>query len=273
MRWIRIGLTLVLAVAARPAACAGPHIASMNVCTDKLLLAFADPDQILGISRYGRDDWHAGATEARFPVLSGGAEDVLMLRPDVVVTTPFNDAATRRLLRGQGLHLEEFGVPRDIDEVRAQFSRMAELAGHSERGAAALARLDVALGAARDRLKGRRERVLALSRRGWVAGRESPIGVLLAAVGLRNAADELGISTGALVSLEAVIVLKPDLLLISEQGEPDEDEGSALLSHPALVRFYPATARIAIPERFALCGGVMLAQAIDALIAGMPPAR
>jgi len=196
-----------------------------------------------------------------------------MLRPDVVVTTPFNDAGTRRLLRQHGLHLEEFGVPGNIDEVKAQFTRMAALTGHSERGVQALARLDAALEAARGRLGGRRDRVLALSRRGWVAGRESPIGVLLAAVGLENAADELGISTGALVSLEAIIVLKPDLLLISEQGEPNEDEGSALLSHPALLHFYPAATRIVIPERFALCGGVMLAEAIDALMAGMPPAR
>ena len=268
-----LGLALALAVPERSLAGALPRIASMNVCTDSLLLAFADPDQIVGLSRYSRDDRHGGAQTGGFAVLSGGAEDILTLQPDVVVTTPFNDAGTGRLLRRQGLRVEEFAVPRDVSEVKAQIIRMAALTGHSERSAAVLARLDSALSRARQVFANRRERVLAFSRRGWVDGRESPIGVMLAAAGLRNAADELGISTGALVSLEAVIVLKPDLLLIQGEGEPAEDEGSALLSHPALERFYPAARRILIPERLASCGGIMLIDAIDALIAGMPPLR
>ncbi len=43
-----------------------PRIASMNVCTDQLLLALADPPQILGLSRYARDPAQSlGAAEAR----------------------------------------------------------------------------------------------------------------------------------------------------------------------------------------------------------------
>ena len=36
-------------------AAALPRIASMNVCTDQLLIPLADPEQILGLSRYSRD--------------------------------------------------------------------------------------------------------------------------------------------------------------------------------------------------------------------------
>ena len=32
-----------------------PRVASINVCTDQLLLALADPEQILGLSPYSRD--------------------------------------------------------------------------------------------------------------------------------------------------------------------------------------------------------------------------
>ena len=32
-----------------------PRIASINVCTDQLLLTLADPEQILGLSPYSRD--------------------------------------------------------------------------------------------------------------------------------------------------------------------------------------------------------------------------
>ena len=64
-----------------------PRVVSMNVCTDQLLLSLADPVQILGLSRFSRDDWQswAAADARRYPRLSGGAEDVLVLKPDVVM--------------------------------------------------------------------------------------------------------------------------------------------------------------------------------------------
>ena len=37
--------------------------------------------------------------------------------------------------------------------------------------------------------------------------------------------------------------------------------------HPALERFYPPEKRIVIPERMTECGGVLLADALDALAA------
>ncbi|MEA2836828.1 MAG: iron complex transport system substrate-binding protein [Bradyrhizobium sp.] len=56
-----------------------PRIASMNVCTDQLLLTLADPGQVLGLSRYARGRRQSWAADdaRRYRILSGGAEDVL----------------------------------------------------------------------------------------------------------------------------------------------------------------------------------------------------
>ena len=59
---------------------------------------------------------------------------------------------------------------------------------------------------------------------------------------------------------------RPDFLLVSEQGDLAEDDGRAFLLHPALEHFYPPEKRIVIPERLTVCGGVMLADALDALV-------
>ena len=40
-----------------------PRIVSMNVCSDQLLLTLADPEQILGLSRYARDGWQSWAAD------------------------------------------------------------------------------------------------------------------------------------------------------------------------------------------------------------------
>jgi iron complex transport system substrate-binding protein len=245
------------------------RIASMNVCTDQLLLALADPGQILGLSRYARDPLQSWAADnaLRYRMLSGGAEDILVLRPDVVVASLFDKRATRELLKEKGLHLAEFGVPRSLDEVKDQIRQMGEITVHSDRAAAEIARLDAAMARARQTVAHKRYRVLPLSRRGWVSGSESLLSSLLTEAGLFNAASELGVAFGGFASLESIVNLKPDFILVSDAGDTAEDDGRAFLLHPALERFYPPSKRIVIPDRLTVCGGVMLADALDVLIA------
>ena len=252
-----------------PAAAADlPRIASMNVCTDQLLLTLADPGQILGLGRYSRDRLQSwAADDARgYRILSGGAEDILVLRPDVVVASTFDKRATRELLKEKGLHLTEFGVPRSLDEVKDQIRQMGEIVQHSDRATAEIARLDAAIARARQAVAHKHYRVLPLSRRGWVSGSESLLSSLLTETGLFNAAGELGVAFGGFASLEAIVNLKPDFILVSETGDRAEDDGRAFLLHPALERFYPPAKRIVIPERLTECGGVTIADALDVLV-------
>ena len=191
-----------------------PRIASMNVCTDQLLLTLADPEQILGLSRYSRDASQSWAADDahRYPILSGGAEDILVLRPDIVVASIFDKRSTRELLKEKGLHLAEFDVPRTLDEVKEQIRQMGEIAGHPDRAATEIARLDDAIARARQAVADKRHRVLPLSRRGWVSGSDSLVSSLLTETGLFNAAGELGVAFGGFASLEAIVNMKPDSL-------------------------------------------------------------
>lgn len=245
-----------------------PRVASMNVCTDQLLIPLADPGQILGLSPYARDAWQSyWADDARrYPVLSGGAEDVLVLHPDIVVASLFDKRSTREILKAQGLRLAEFAVPRNLDEVKAQIHRMGEIVHHIDRAAAEIGRLDAAVARARQAVTNRHYSVLPLSRRGWVSGGDSLISSLLSEAGLFNVASDLGVGAGGLASLETIVNARPDFLVVSEEGSRAEDEGSGLLLHPALERFYPPQRRIVIPERLIVCGGVMLADALDVLV-------
>ena len=245
-----------------------PRIASMNVCTDQLLLTLADPGQILGLSRYSREKFQSWAADdaRRYRILSGGAEDILVLHPDVVVASLFDKRSTRELLKQQGLHLAEFAVPRNLDEAKAQIRRMGDITGHPDRATAEIARLDAAIVRARRAVADKRYTVLPLSRRGWVSGSDSLVSSLLAETGLFNAAGDLGVSFGGYASLEAIVSLKPDFIVVSDAGDYAEDDGSTFLLHPALERFCPSQKRIVIPEQLTVCGGVMLADALDVLV-------
>ena len=261
-------LATLVGVLLAPAAAASPRIVSMNVCADQLLIPLADPEQILGLSRYSRDAWQSFAADdaRRYPILSGGAEDVLVLGPDIVVAGLFDKRSTRELLKAKGLRLVEFSVPRNLDEVKAQIRQMGDLVGHPERADAQIARLDDAVARARQAVVRKAYRVLLLARRGWVTGTDSLLSSLLAETGLVNAAGDLGIGFGGFAPLETIINLKPDLIVVSDASDRAEDDGRAFLLHPALERFYPPSRRIVIPERLTVCGGVMLADALDRLI-------
>jgi iron complex transport system substrate-binding protein len=270
MRWrFRFLLAVVVfAISAGASFATGPRVVSMNVCSDQLLLTLADPEQILGLSRFSRDAWQSWAAgdARRFPVLSGGAEDVLVLKPDIVVASLFDKRSTRELLKAKGLHLVEFTVPRTLDEVKDQIREMGEIVQHADRARAEIIRLDAAIARARQAVTDRHYRVLPLSRRGYVPGSDSLVSSLLTETGLLNPASELGVASGGFASLEAIVSLKADFILVSEAGDRAEDDGRAFLLHPALEHFYPPAKRIVLPERLTVCGGVMLAEALDVLV-------
>jgi iron complex transport system substrate-binding protein len=246
-----------------------PRVASINLCTDQLLMTLADPGQILGLSPYSRDtarSW-AAAEAKKFPRLSGEAEDVLALKPDIVAAGRYTKRATRELLKQQGLRVVEFDIAKSIDDVKSQMRRMGDLVGHPDRAEVQIARLDAAIARAKQAVARKPYRVLALSRRGWVSGDDSVTSALLSITGLSNAATALGVKHGGFAKLETIVALKPDFILVSSSSDIAEDEGRALLLHPALEKLYPPSRRIVIPEDLTVCGGPMLPDALDRLVA------
>lgn len=263
-----IAVTAAFLFTAAASADTRPRIASINLCTDQLLLDLADPDQILGLSPYARDPAHAyaAAQARRFPLLSGKAEDVLLLKPDIVVAGRFDSIDTRALLQENGVRVVAFAPADSVDDVLQQLRLMGHLVGHPERAEAAVARIEAALARAKEAVASRPYRVLAVSRRGYVAGTHTLMDSLLAVTGLSNAAGDLGFREGGYASLETLVMVKPDLILLSENVSKAEDQGEAFLLHPALQDIYPPDRRIVIPEQLTACGGPMLANALDALV-------
>ena len=241
---------------------------SINLCTDQLLLALADPDQIKGLSPFARDPARSWIREAaaRFPILSGSAEEVLVRKPDLVLAGRYTKRATRDMLRANGIRIVEFEAATSVENVIEQIRRAGTLLGHPERAEAKVREIEAALARARKAAAGTPLSVLPLQRRGWVSGRNSLMTSFLETVGLRNAGAALS-GGGQLVTLEAVVALKPDLLLVSRSETRAEDQGSALLHHPALHAMYPPERRLVMPEQMTVCGGPEVGEALDRLAA------
>src|SRR5258705_13960962 len=136
-RLLRSFAAAAVVMSAAPSFATSPRIVSMNICTDQLLLALADPGQILGLSRFSRDarqGW-VGDNARKFPILSGGAEDILVLKPDVVTASQFDKRSTRELLKANGINLVELPLPPSLGEVGDQILEMGGMAGEPDAAA------------------------------------------------------------------------------------------------------------------------------------------
>jgi iron complex transport system substrate-binding protein len=261
-----IAALMVASGAATQAADAPRRIVSFNQCADQLVLALADPEQIVGLSPYAADRGLSVTAEAatRYPRLDWQAESIVPLQPDLVLLGSWDRPVTRRMLGRLGYRMEEVEVVADIAGARAQIERIAALVGHPARGAAMVRELD----AARARLAGRGKppfsTALVLERGGFAAGNATLAATLLNEAGLHPPAGApQGI--GGFVPLERLLALKPDVVVLKDPPRAPTDQGALYLTHPALRGAYPPNRTITLPTRYSLCGGPALIAALDYL--------
>lgn len=256
------------------AAAESPHrIASINVCTDQLLFKIADREQIAALSVFAADpSYSAYAAEVKasgIPLIKGTAEEVLKLKPSLVLAGSWTRGATREQLKLLGIPLTQFDPGESVAATIHAIRELARVTGHQDRGDRMIAEIETALAAATPSAAVRPITVLHLQRRGFTSGRDTLIGELLRRLGVTNAADTLGITAVGEVSLEAILTAKPDALIVLQPGIEPVDQGAALLLHPVLMQAYPPERRIVLPYQLTECGGPALAEAVRLLARGV----
>jgi iron complex transport system substrate-binding protein len=255
-----------LLVAAGTAGAETPRrIVSFNLCADQLLVALADPEQIAGLSPYAADPHLStvAAAAARFPRLDWNAESVVNLAPDLVLMGP-TARPTQAMLAAMNIRTVDVELVSTLDHAQRQAREFGALIGHPARGEAlaqALARAAQRLAA---RARGDRTTGLVVERRGYTAGPESLAAAMIAVAGLHppRAAPP---GYGGFVSLEHLLVIRPDVLVLKDAPEAAIDQSALYLTHPALRARFPASRVVALPARYTLCGGPALLDGLDYL--------
>lgn len=256
------------AAAAAPSAGGAPprRIVSLNLCADPLLLATADPDRIVALSRYARDPTMAQqAVRAQdFPSTGGSAEEVLALRPDLVLAGGPRRSVVRDLLARQGVRVVDMPRQESLAGVKKAITVVARAVGHPERGRAEIARLDARL-AAVGPPPGRGRTAAYYQRRGYLTGTGTMMDELFERVGLVNLADRLHRPALSHVSVEEMAIARPDFLVMESATARIMDQGTEMLHHPVLDRAVPPSRRLYIPQALTVCGGPAYADAVETL--------
>src|SRR5262249_60154946 len=99
---------------------------------------------------------------------------------------------------------------------------------------------------------------------GYTEGSKSLAAGLIAEAGLEPPAGAPA-GMGGYVPLESLVMMRPDLLVMSSAIEVPHDQGAGYLTHPAVKLLYPPDRRIILPSRYTLCGGPALVAGFDHL--------
>lgn len=261
---LTVGSVALLGAAAPPRA--PRRIVSLNLCADQLLVGLADRSQIVALTEWARDpELSAVAAQARaIPFTHRSAEEVMALRPDLVIGAPFQTKAVLAPLKAQGLTLLDLPWSDDVAAIERSITTLAAAVGHPERGARMIARMRRAL-AAVGPPPGRGRVAAYYQRQGYLTGTGTLVDAMFRRVGLVNLAGKLGRPALSRLSLEEMALARPDFLILETGTRVVADRGTAALHHPLLDAAVPAARHLYIGQAQTVCGSPAFAEAVASL--------
>lgn len=271
------GALLALGLAA-PAGAGTPaprRVASVNLSADEVLLEILPPGRLVAVTRWVDDPTMSLAAgrvpPAVFRLQKADLEQLLALKPDLVVLSEYTDADFQRLLERSGVRVHRMGGLRTLAGVRQALLDLGRAVGEEAAARRLVAGYDATLADLARRLQGApRPRLLYWSG-GMTAGADTAIGALVEAAGAANVGRELGVEGIAAPGAERAFAADPDVVLVTDwPGAREEIAGHPLLGQLRAVR----EGRVLVmPNRLLVALSQHTAEAVWWLAARLHPER
>lgn len=204
---------------------AAASVASLNLCTDEYLLLLAEPHEVASVSFLSQDPQESPLWKLARGHHSnrGSLEDVLSRKPKIVLTMGGGGRATTLIAGRMGIRALDLRPVSRLDDVAFNFQTVATALGEPKRARPWLARL----------AELRRSAPPKTTDAIWIAGGGQTIGVpSVGADWMRLAGLAQRPLTGDRVSLEALLVRPPSILVQSRYRTGQVSRGAEWLNHP-----------------------------------------
>lgn len=204
---------------------ASMRVASLNLCTDELLLAIAAPEQIVSVTHLARapQETTLWRQARRYRQNDGSLLSVVRQKPDLVVTMGGGARDRARIARRLGIRILDLPFPQRLADVERQIATVAHALGRPSASTRWLARLE-----ALKRSQPRRQFDTI-----WLGGGGRSVQATgLAADWMRLAGFRQRPLTGDRVSLEQLLVRPPAVLLRSDYRSSEYSGAQRWLMHP-----------------------------------------
>jgi iron complex transport system substrate-binding protein len=216
------------------------RVMTLSVGYDEMTLAIVDKSRIAAISKYTADPTISNVADqvAGIPIYGKGAEQVIAAKPDLVVADPFTDQDLVRQVQGAGITVAVTDLVDAYDGFVGSIRVLAYLYGEDARGDALirdindrLARIDAVVAKHASEPK---PHILLLQGNAYVAGADSNMDGIIRRAGGVNVAAENGISGTKQISLESIIAMNPDTIIIPGPMAKYPEAFAQVTANPAL---------------------------------------
>ncbi len=246
------------------------RVVSINMCTDQLLLAVADEEQIASLTQLSADlaETAAGAhtrrlAEAGLPLNNGLAEEVLPLDPDLVLAGAFSARPAATMLRSQGFRVVDLPFAQSLGDVRRNLLETARLVGQEERGAGLEADFGRALDAlAETTLDSKPPKVAVLLSGLYTHGAGTLLDDIVKTAGLDNKAADWGITGIGKVSLEQLVSDPAEAYVFGLDPGAKVSIQASILAHPAVIALSEPRPHITVDSEYWICGSPQVLEAV-----------
>ena len=219
------------------------RIVTVSLGHDEITLGLVPPERMVAVGRPTKDYSYSNvaALVQEKPTVSREPERVISFNPDIVVVSKFTKTELVEALERVGILVIQTGLQNDpagrINDIRL----LGYIYGEEERAEVVAREVEERLhritSFAEPRRQADRTRVLSLtsySDKIYTSGSSSTEGGIILAAGGRNAAAEAGLTRNPTISLEGIISMAPELIIIPQTKESAEPFIKRLLSDPAL---------------------------------------
>lgn len=209
------------------------------------------------------------AEQARgLPLNRGLVEEIIPLQPDLVIAGPYTDPARLAMLRRLGYRVELVAIPTRLEGVEDYIRRVAQLVHAVPKGEALIENMHQRMAEIRAQVADRPlRRAVVYGPNGISAGAGTLLNELLQMARLRNMAAERGLGGYRYLSLEHLIAMQPEVLVLEATVANDGDSlAHRYLHHPALTQILNDTVVVELPPRLSDCIGPMVVDALALLV-------
>ena len=239
-----------------------PTVASMNLCTDRLVLALADPSQIHSLSYVAVDPHSMMETAAdSIPLNQGHLEEMLAQNVDYIFASEFDSPWVIERLRQYGKNIHQFLAAKTINDAKNNVKTMSKLLRQEQRGNELIEQLSTI---AKTKVR-ENNRTIILGANNYISGQNSLSSHLIETLGFRNIASEVNITDYGQISMEQVIHLQPDVIILNKYSN-DYSRAQAVLSHPVIKHLNEQVKIYYVPTREWICGDNALVNAARRLM-------
>lgn len=258
---------LLLAAAPALADTTPARVVSMNLCTDQLAMLLAAPGQLVSVSHLASDPLSSSmvAEAAAFPANRGGAEQIFLMHPDLVLAGTYTSLASVSLLRDLGVTVVQVPPVTALDEIPGQIRTVGAALGRDAQAEALVAEFQAGLAALATDLPPRRAALYYPN--GYTVGEGTLADDVLRHAGFDNIGARAGLTGGGTLPLERLVMAAPEMIVTSTRY-PGASRSEDILDHPALVDLR-AAAGITSSDADWVCGTPHILRAL----AGMRAAR